>query len=138
MQATHPSSFVVVPTVLPPNLDPVAVARQDSLDLLWTFIPLTVALGAMAIVLAWASLDDGPSDSPQLTAAVAAPPSASAALPAGPVEHLHAAALAPVIEPLFARVDHCAPLPRLLTQPAYTARRCLTLPNARVADASRT
>jgi hypothetical protein len=67
--------------MLPPNLDP--VARQDSLDLLWTFIPVTVALGAMAIVLAWSSLEDAPFDSPPLTAAVAAMPGASAPLPAG-------------------------------------------------------
>jgi hypothetical protein len=80
--------------MLPPNLDP--VARQDSLDLLWTFIPVTVALGAMAIVLAWSSLEDAPFDSPPLTAAVAAMPGAWAAPPAGHVER--ASALAPVIE----------------------------------------
>jgi hypothetical protein len=95
MQATHTPSSVAAPTMLPPNLD--SVARQDSLDLLWTFIPVTVALGAIAIVLVWSSLEDAPSDGPQLTAAVAAMPSASAALPAGPVERLRASALAPVI-----------------------------------------
>ncbi len=93
MQTTHTPSSVAARTMLRPNLDP--VARQDSLDLLWTFIPLTVALGAVAIVLAWASLDDAPSDSLQLTAAVAAMPSASAVLPAGNVER--ASALVPVV-----------------------------------------
>ncbi len=93
MRTTHTPSSVTTPTMLPPNLDP--VARQDSLDLLWTFIPVTVALGAMAIVLAWSSLEDAPFDSPQLTAAVATMASASAVLPAGHVER--ASALAPVI-----------------------------------------
>jgi hypothetical protein len=93
MQATNTTSSVAAPTMLPPNLD--SVARQDSLDLLWTFIPVTVALGAMATVLAWSPLEDTPFDSPPLTAALAAMPSASAVLPAGNVER--ASALVPVV-----------------------------------------
>jgi hypothetical protein len=96
MKTTDTPSSVAAPTMLSTNLD--LVARQDSLHLLWTFIPVTVALGAVAIVLVWASLEDAPFDSPQLTAAAAAMPSASAALPAGHGERLRASALAPVIE----------------------------------------
>ena len=95
MQTIETPSSVAAPTIRPPNLD--AVARQDSLDLLWTFIPVTMALGAMAIVLAWSSLDEAPFDSPQRTAAVVAMPGASVARPAAPVERLSASALAPVI-----------------------------------------
>lgn len=70
---------------------------QDRLDLLWTFVPVTVALGAMTVWLAWASLEDVSFASVQPTALVAPMPSASAALPAAQVERLRAAAPEPAI-----------------------------------------
>jgi hypothetical protein len=84
-------------------------SAHEPLDLRWTFVPMTVVLGALAVVLIWPvgeSMPAGFSSSPESTQAAASLPGALAPAAAPQDERAAVQGAAPAVE---AQEDDHAP-----------------------------